>query len=69
MFNSRMDLAHEIAANLRLKANAEIVKCTDNGLNTILRLRTDDNIIDVKIVLYDIKKAALSGEREKRLKG
>ena len=54
MANSRMGFVHEIANALRLKANAEIVKCTDNGLYTMLRLRTDDKLVDIKVDVYDL---------------
>lgn len=56
MAKTRMSLVHEIAAALRLKANAEILKCTDNGTDTVLRLRTDDMFIDVKVKTYDFEK-------------
>ena len=54
MLKNRMNVAHEVANALRLKANAEIVKCTDNGFNTAIRLRTDDKIIDIKVEVYDL---------------
>ena len=54
MFDNRMAIVHEVSNFLRLKANAEIVKCTDNGFNTAIRLRTDDKIIDIKVKVYDL---------------
>ena len=71
MLKNRMNVAHEVANALRLKANAEIVKCTDNGFNTAIRLRTDDKIIDIKVEVYDLdeKMTAHPGEREKQSKG
>ena len=56
MANSRMDLAHIITSALLLKANAEIIKCVDNGLDTTLRLRTDNEMIEVKVKAYDFEK-------------
>ena len=53
MSKTRMQLVHEIAAALRLKANAEIIKCTDTGLYTTLRLRTDDTFIEIKVKTYE----------------
>jgi hypothetical protein len=50
-----MNLVHEIANILRLKANAEILKCTDNGTDTVLRLRTDDMFVDIKVKTYDFE--------------
>ena len=35
--------------------NAEIIKCVDNGLNTTLRLRTDSEMIEVKVKTYDFE--------------
>lgn len=55
MANSRMDLAHIIASALLLKANAEIIKCVDNGLDTTLRLRTDNEMIEVKVKTCDFE--------------
>ncbi|MEE0897476.1 MAG: hypothetical protein U0L88_07595 [Acutalibacteraceae bacterium] len=56
MSKTRLDVAHIIASALLLKANAEIIKCTDNGFNTTVRLRTDDKLIDVKVEVYDLEK-------------
>ncbi len=54
MFKTRMDFVHEIVSALRLKANAEVIKCTDNGLNTMVRMRNDDKLIDIKVKVYDL---------------
>lgn len=56
MAKTRMELVHEIANALRLKANAEIMRCTDNGIDTVLRLRTEDSLIDIKVEVYDLDK-------------
>ena len=56
MRKTRLGVAHIIASALLLKANAEIIKCTDNGFNTTVRLRTDDKLIDVKVEVYDLEK-------------
>lgn len=56
MPNSRMNLAHIIASALLLKANAEIIKCVDTGLDTTLRLRTDNEMIEIKVKTYDFEK-------------
>ena len=52
MSKSRLDLTHIIASALLLKANAEIIKCVDNGHDTTLRLRTDNEMIEVKVKTY-----------------
>ena len=54
MLKDRMEVVHQITNCLRLKANAEIIKCTDNGLNSKVRLRTDDKLIDIKVEVYDL---------------
>ena len=55
MSKSRMDVVHEIASALRLKANAEIMKCTDNGTYTTLMLRTGDGFVEVRVATYDFE--------------
>lgn len=55
MSKTRLDVAHIIASALLLKANAEIIKCVDNGLDTTLRLRTDNEMIEVKVKTYDFE--------------
>lgn len=67
MINTGMDVAHEVANILRLKAGTEILKCTDNGLDTKLRLRNESKIFEIKIKVYDLeneKKSLTCGNRE-----
>lgn len=52
MSESRLHLTHIIASALLLKANAEIIKCVDTGLDTTLHLRTDSEMIEVKVKTY-----------------
>lgn len=66
MINTGMDVAHEVANLLRLKASTEILKCTDNGLDTKLRLRNESKIFEIKIKVYDLeneKKSLPCGNR------
>lgn len=56
MSKNRLELTHIIASALLLKANAEIIKCVDSGLDTTLRLRTDSEMIEVKVKTYDFEK-------------
>ena len=55
MRKTRLGVAHIIASALLLKANAEIIKCVDNGLDTTLRLRTDNEMIEVKVKTCDFE--------------
>lgn len=68
MCNTRLDVVHEISNLLRLKANAEVLKCIDNGLTTTVRLRNDSQFFDIRVKVYDLenKKVAPLRQQGKR---
>lgn len=57
MFETNMELAHEIINHLKLKENAIILDCVEYGCGTSFKLKTESQLLKIEVNVKSLKES------------
>lgn len=59
MFETNMELAHEIISHLKLRENAVILDCAQLGGSVAFKLKTENQILQFEVSIKNIDKSGV----------